>query len=68
MADIHHRAPVMLNVEQAKRWLRTEDPAEIESLTAPESIMDVTVRRVSRAVNSSRNDGPECVRPADDEN
>ena len=68
MADIHHRAPVMLNVEQAKRWLRTEDPAEIESLTAPESIMDVTARRVSRAVNSSRNDGPECVRPADDEN
>lgn len=61
MADIHHRAPVMLNVEQAKRWLRTQDPAEIESLTSPESVMDVSVRRVSRAVNSSRNDGPQCI-------
>ena len=63
MAAVHHRAPVMLNVEQAKRWLYTHDPAEIESLTAPESIMDVSVRRVSRAVNSSRNDGPECTSP-----
>ena len=67
MADIHHRAPVMLNVEQAMRWLHTEDPAEIESLSAPESIMEVSVRRVSRAVNSSRNDGPECVGPPEED-
>jgi len=66
MADVHHRAPVMLNVEQAMRWLHTQDPAEIEALTAPESIMDVTVRQVNRAVNSSRNDGPECVAEPDD--
>ena len=66
MAEIHHRAPVMMNVEQAMRWLYTQDPAEIESITAPESVMDVSVRRVSQAVNSSRNDGPECISPVDE--
>lgn len=68
MADIHHRSPVMLNVEQAMRWLYTQDPAEIKSLTSPESVMAVTVRQVSRAVNSSRNDGPECISPAEADN
>ncbi len=61
LAAIHHRAPVMLNIEQAIRWLYTEDLAELEALMRPEAIMPVRMSAVGDAVNSSRNDGPECV-------
>lgn len=64
MARVHHRTPVILSVEQAKRWLYSEDLAEIQALMLPESIMDVRLHRVSSAVNSTRNDGPECSLPA----
>ena len=61
LATIHHRTPVMLNIEQAKRWLYTEDPAELEAMMKPEAVAPVRIMEVSDAVNSSRNDGPECV-------
>lgn len=62
LAAIHHRTPVMLNPEQAKRWLYTTDPAELEAMMAPEAVMKVQLIEVSDAVNSSRNDGPECIK------
>lgn len=62
LAAIHHRTPVMLNPEQAKRWLYTTDPAELEAMMAPEAVMKVQLTEVSDAVNSSRNDGPECIK------
>jgi len=63
LAAIHHRTPVMLNTEQAKRWIHTEDPAELEAMMAPDAVMNVRLTEVSEAVNSSRNNGPECVQP-----
>ena len=63
LAAIHHRTPVMLNTEQAKRWLYTEDPAELEAMMAPDAVMKVRLTEVGEAVNSSRNDGPECTQP-----
>ena len=62
LATIHHRTPVMLNTEQAQRWLYTEDLAELEAMMLPEAVMNVRLTEVSEAVNSSRNDGPECVK------
>ncbi len=67
MAQVHHRTPVMLNIAQAKRWLATDDTQEIQAMMQPESVMEVSLRRVSRAVNSTRNDGPECLADAETE-
>ncbi len=64
MAQVHHRTPVMLSIEQAKRWLYSEDVSEVQAMMAPEAIMDVSLHRVSATVNSTRNDGPECSLPA----
>jgi len=52
MASIHERTPVMLSPDNAARWLDSDDLDEIQSMLVPDSI---------------RNDGPECLAPADDD-
>jgi len=64
MADIHHRTPVMLTPDTAARWLLGEDQAQLQHMMQPEEAAPVTLTRVSTAVNSTRNDGPECVSAA----
>jgi len=67
MADIHHRSPVMLTPDTAARWLQGDDQADLEAMLQPDAVAAVTLRRVSKAVNSSRNTGPECIAAAEDD-
>ena len=66
MAPIHHRMPVILSRETEALWLDplTTDPAALAPLLAPAPEEALAVRIVSGAVNSPRNDGPECIAPA----
>jgi len=61
MANIHHRTPVMLAPEDAKQWLQNDDIRELETIIGPNAVTDVQMRQVNSAVNSVRNDGPECT-------
>ena len=65
---VHNRMPVILSEESEALWLDplTEDPKVLEPLLipAPPEIMGTQV--VSDYVNSVRNQGPECIVPAED--
>jgi putative SOS response-associated peptidase YedK len=62
---IHARMPVILAAETMARWLGDQPLAEAEfrALTQPLAADRMTVRPVSRFVNNSRHEGPECLAP-----
>ncbi len=61
MQGIHHRMPVILPVDHWAQWLTP--------LSLPGSLFalqhELTVRPVSRRVNSAAHDDPACLAPAD---
>ncbi len=63
MSKIHNRMPAILDVEEAKRWLRpgSIDPALVAELTAPHGSNDMEAIPISSLVNSPRNDVPEVL-------
>jgi putative SOS response-associated peptidase YedK len=64
VAGVHDRMPVMLMPDDYDRWL---DPAmtidELRALLKPYDPNLMKAYEVSRAVNSVKNDTPECVEP-----
>ncbi|BAT59715.1 putative SOS response-associated peptidase YedK [Variibacter gotjawalensis] len=61
MAQIHHRMPVILRNEDCERWISEEaDPRE---LLKPYPSEPMRMWRVSRRVNSVREDDPGLVEP-----
>lgn len=66
---IHNRMPVLLATETMARWLGDQPLPEDEyrALTAPLAAERMTVRPVNRFVSNSRNEGPRCLAPPDDE-
>ena len=69
VAPIHDRMPVILTRETMRRWLG-EVPlpaAEYQELTKPLAVGRLQSRPVSRYVNSSRNQGPQCLEPPEPE-
>lgn len=65
VGEVHDRMPVILHPGDYRFWL---DPgvtavAALEALLAPYPDADMTVRPVSRAVNSARAEGPELIAP-----
>ncbi|MCB9746584.1 MAG: SOS response-associated peptidase [Alphaproteobacteria bacterium] len=69
LATLHDRMPVILPPEQYTLWLdpAEEDPAVLARLlvAAPEDALDLVA--VSKAVNSVKNLGPECLEPVTEE-
>jgi len=65
MGALHERMPVILSAENTRRWIdgATDSRETLLSLLAPadENLLDY--REVSRAVNNSRNEGPELIEP-----
>jgi putative SOS response-associated peptidase YedK len=63
---IHARMPVILPREGHDLWLdpSVSDPARLKELLRPFPASEMTDRAVSTAVNSARNEGPQCVEPA----
>lgn len=63
---IHDRMPAILDPADYDAWLDPQRPTEgILPLLRPFPADQMTVRPVSTFVNSSRNEGPQCVVPAD---
>jgi putative SOS response-associated peptidase YedK len=64
VAGVHDRMPVMLMPDDYDRWL---DPAmtidDLRALLKPYDPNLMKAYEVSRAVNSVKNDTPECVEP-----
>jgi putative SOS response-associated peptidase YedK len=64
MADIHERMPVILNEEDAMRWL---DPATdsdaLTDLMVPYAKDDLSAIPISNRVNNVNNDSIENIRP-----
>ena len=64
MQEIHHRMPVILDVDGANVWLDEDDPDILDALMQPASDDAVDAWAVSDYVNNARNEGPECIAPA----
>lgn len=66
MAKLHDRQPVILDKSAYDAWMNPEtSPAEAKSLLTTGNLDGkLQFQRVSRAVNSVKNQGAECVQPA----
>lgn len=65
MAQIHHRMPVLLPAEGARRWVdgAITDPAAVVDLLQPYPAEEMEAYPVGSMVSSARNDGPQLVLP-----
>jgi putative SOS response-associated peptidase YedK len=66
MSQIHQRMPVILREADYDRWLDRsyKDTDALQELIRPYSAKDMEAFAVSRFVNNSKNEGPECLTPA----
>jgi putative SOS response-associated peptidase YedK len=64
-ATLHTRMPVILPAGAFERWLDpgNQDVASLRDLLHPCPAARLVVRPVSTRVNSSRNEGAECIAP-----
>ncbi len=64
MSDIHTRMPVILHQKDFDEWLDREnkDTGKLKELLVPYPASEMTVYPVSKFVNNSRNEGPECMK------
>jgi putative SOS response-associated peptidase YedK len=62
--EIHDRMPVILHPAQYETWLLDSTPTQtLQSLLAPYPADEMVAYRVGSAVNSPRNDSPDCLTP-----
>lgn len=61
---VHDRMPVYLAPNTVRQWLSTDDRNELDALIANAQNQSLNLLQVSKFVNNSRNDGPECIAPA----
>lgn len=69
MESVHDRMPYVLPPERYAAWLGEEDADVGELLAGPAASLpeELEIRKVSRAVGRAANEGPELVRPIDEE-
>src|SRR5262249_34157602 len=62
---IHDRMPAILQRGEWRRWLDPglRDPVRVRSLLVPWAGPALALRAVSRRVNATENDDPECLAP-----
>ena len=62
---IHDRMPVILIEEDYRRWLEAaeKEPDDLLSMLKPFPAEAMEAVEVSRAVNSPKNEGPQCIEP-----
>jgi putative SOS response-associated peptidase YedK len=62
---VHNRMPVILPPAAWEAWLEpAAAPEALLPLLCPYTAGEMAARAVSKAVNTARNDGPECIEPA----
>lgn len=69
LAPIHNRMPVILTEKDYDRWLDREyhDTGELAKLLVAHPASKMKAYRVSKLVNSSKNNVPECIDPEAEE-
>jgi putative SOS response-associated peptidase YedK len=63
MRQLHDRQPVILEESAYDAWLDPQTPAADAKVMLTSRNLELQFRRVSRAVNSVKNQGAECVEP-----
>jgi putative SOS response-associated peptidase YedK len=65
VAAVHDRMPVILEPEHYSWWLEPErfEPQFLKTLLRPYPAEEMACSRVSKLVNSAKNDVPECLLP-----
>ncbi len=63
MSKVHHRMPVILDSADALTWIQPGDKNTLDQLMVPASNDALQILEIGDYVNSSRNEGPECVAP-----
>lgn len=65
MSEVHHRMPVILDVEDFDQWLTPEEkPADqLRGLLRPYESGNLVGHQVSPYVNSPKNDSSDCILP-----
>lgn len=68
LKDIHSRMPVIIPPEKRSTWLDPEmsEKDRLLGLLIPYGKTELVSHKVSRIVNSPKNNSPECVRPVSD--
>ena len=63
---IHHRSPVIIEPQDYDLWLTPSDPPDrdIFSKLSTEIDQKLEMYEVSPYINSARNDGEQCIKPA----
>jgi putative SOS response-associated peptidase YedK len=66
VTKVHDRMPVILGPEHFQWWLEPErfEREFLKTLLRPYPAEEMDCCRVSRLVNSAKNDGPECLTPS----
>jgi putative SOS response-associated peptidase YedK len=65
VSPVHNRMPVVVPRESYAEWLHAETPeARLVCFLRPFPADEMRMVDVGPAVNSPKNDGPECVAPA----
>lgn len=69
MSRIHQRMPVILRQDDCERWLdrNNKDTEKLQELIRPYSAKEMEAFPVSKVVNNSKNDVPECLQPVSGE-
>src|SRR5271169_3743434 len=65
LAEIHDRMPLIVPARDWDRWLDPDAPPDLDFLAAPPSVDGIEMREISTLVNSTRNNGPELIEPAE---
>lgn len=65
MEELHDRMPVILSAKDVEAWLDPDDEdfGHLEHLLVPAPDEAIDVYPVSKAVNNTRNNGPELIEP-----
>jgi putative SOS response-associated peptidase YedK len=65
IAPIHSRMPVIVKPKDYERWLdpAVTDPAALTDIFTPYPAADMTAYKISKAVNSPKNNKPELLEP-----
>lgn len=64
LSQVHNRMPIILKPEEALTWIQPGSREQIDALLRQASNDSLTFQKVSSYVNSSRNEGPECIEAA----
>jgi len=65
MGKIHHRMPVLIDIDNLKRWIDSDDQEEADSIMSSCSDVELELKKITSYVNSTKNQGRKCIETLD---